>query len=102
MNMTYGAVLMLLVSSSTMVAAKGLLAWRMAPPLVPLPLLIAVLVVSCMVLFLVRSSRGMKQQMYDRIYGPGVRKPKSEWWDEDLDPIFERKVQGWTARFRKG
>jgi len=101
MNMTYGAVLMLLVSSSYVMAAKGLTAWRMAPPLVPLPLLIAVLVLSCMVLFLVRSSRQLKQQMYDRIYGPGVRKPKAEWWDEDLDPILERKIQGWMGSLKK-
>ena len=74
------------------------LAWEMAPPLAPMPLLIMVLVVCCEVLFLTRSTREIRQQMYDRIYGPGARRPRREWWEEDLDPIFASKLQKWKDR----
>lgn len=72
----------------------------MAPPLVPMPLLIGALVACCAVLFLARSSREMKQQMYDRIYGPGVRRPRPEWWETDLDPVLARKLERWKGWLR--
>lgn len=81
-----------------------LAALALRPPLIPLPALIAVLFVATIVLFLVRSNLAMKQMMLDRTYGPGVKRPPTEWWEADLDPIFKRAVidrmSGWLRHHR--
>lgn len=72
----------------------------MNPPLAPVPVLVATLVVSCIALFLVRSHGAMKQQYLDRIYGPGVKQRKAEWWEADLDPLFKEAVLSVAAKWR--
>lgn len=66
--------------------------WAMRPPLISIHILIAVVLVSCVLLFWVRSSAMLRQQMYDRLYGPGMKTAHLEWWEADLDPIFKRSV----------
>jgi hypothetical protein len=64
----------------------------MRPPLVPVQVLIGVVLGCCIVLFLTRSRAELKQQMYDRLYGPGAKTASRDWWEADLDPIFMRSV----------
>ena len=77
-----------------------LAALALRPPLVPLPVLIAVLFAATLILFLVRSNLAMKQMMMDRNYGPGVKRARLVWWEEDLDPLFKKavieRVSGWV------
>lgn len=84
------------------VSAMPLLAsWAMRPPLVPVQILIGVVLSSCMALFWVRSNHGLRKQMYERIYGPGVKAVRLEWWEADLDPAFKRLMKRWSARWFK-
>lgn len=66
--------------------------WSMRPPLVCPDLLIFVTVTSCILLFWVKSSVMLKQEMYDRLHGPGKRSAPLEWWEADLDPILKKAV----------
>lgn len=75
--------------------------WSMRPPLVSVETLIVVVLVCCVLLFWVRSSIELKQQMYDRLYGPGVRTANLEWWEADLDPAFKRSVSKLAQKWMK-
>ena len=79
--------------------------WAMRPPLVPVQVLIVVSLVSCVLLFWVRSSTELKRQMYDRLYGPGMKAVPLEWWEIDLDPIFKRSMKRlakkWLGIYRR-
>ena len=75
-----------------------LMSWAMRPPLVPVQILIGIVLASCMALFWVRSNHELRKQMYDRLYGPGVKHVPLEWWEVDLDPIFKRALK---CRFKK-
>ncbi len=86
--------------ASSVGAPNILVALSMSPPLVPVPALVGTLVASCVALFLVRSHGSMKQQYLDRIYGPGVKQRKLEWWETDLDPIFKEAVCSLAAKWR--
>lgn len=66
--------------------------WAIRPPLVPVQVLIVVAVIACILLFWVRSSIELKQQMYARLYGPGAKTARLEWWEADLDPIFKQAL----------
>lgn len=66
--------------------------WAMRPPLIPVQILIVVSLGACLLLFWVRSSVELKRQMYDRLYGPGVKAVPLEWWEADLDPAFKRLI----------
>lgn len=66
--------------------------WAIRPPLVSVQVLIVVAVIACILLFWVRSSIELKQQMYARLYGPGTKTARLEWWEADLDPIFKQAL----------
>lgn len=82
-------------------AAPVLFGWAMRPPLVPVQILIGVVLASCMALFWVRSNYELRKQMYERLYGPGVKAVPVEWYEADLDPIFKRAVKKWSSRWMK-
>lgn len=75
--------------------------WAIRPPLVSTEALIGVVLGSCVVLFWVRSSAELRQQMYDRLYGPGMKAVPLRWWEADLDPLFKRSVQNCVKRWMK-
>jgi hypothetical protein len=73
----------------------------MRPPLVPVQVLIGVLLGSCVLLFWTKSRAELKQQMYDRLYGPGVKTVLRDWWEADLDPAFMRSVSKLAKKWLK-
>jgi hypothetical protein len=73
----------------------------MRPPLIPVQVLIGVVLGCCIVLFLTRSRAELKQQMYDRLYGPGAKTASRDWWEADLDPVFMRSVTGLASKWMK-
>ncbi|MBX7211741.1 MAG: hypothetical protein K1X78_25765 [Verrucomicrobiaceae bacterium] len=72
--------------------------WSMRPPLVPVDVLIGVVFASCVLLFWVRSSVELKQAMFDRLYGPGVRPVRLDWWEADLDAALIRMAKRWSRK----
>lgn len=86
--------------ASSVGALNIVAALSMNPPLVPVPALVGTLVAACVALFLVRSHGSMKQQYLDRLYGPGVKQRKFEWWETDLDPIFKEAVLSLASKCR--
>lgn len=72
--------------------------WAMRPPLVPVQILIGVVLSSCMALFWVRSNYELRRQMYERLYGPGVKAVPLDWWEADLDPAFKKLLKRWFPK----
>lgn len=67
--------------------------WIMHPPLINNELLIAVVLASSILLFWSKSSIELRRQMYDRLYGPGAKSMRLNWWETDLDSWLRRAIR---------